>query len=100
MVVHLLEKDVSTPNKDANEAPRAACTGRSSMCRGISLNSNTQRFPAYVKNSKFEVRLTGEKVNVHAVLNHGSVGPRLIKISTHGVGAVSSNNHAAHAALI
>ena len=43
-----------------------------------------------MKKSKLEVCLTRKEVDVHAVLHHGRVGPRLVKIGSHSVGSVAT----------
>ena len=53
-----------------------------------------------MKKSNLEVCLTRKEVDVHAVLHHGRVGPRLVKIGSDSVGTVATHDHAPHAALI
>jgi len=39
-------------------------------------------------------------MDVHAVLQHSSVGPCLIKVGSYGIGTVATDDNAPHAALL
>ena len=44
--------------------------------------------------------MSSKKVNLHAVFNHGGVGPGLVEICANGIGTISTDDNAAHATLI
>ena len=53
-----------------------------------------------MKSSSFQVRLSSKEVNLHAVFNHGGVGPGLVEICANGIGTISTDDNTAHATLI